>query len=60
MKIFWAVSGSRNHHECMVLPLFISIIITLIKCCNEFPTEDVRVSGLQRSVPRPNTSRTNG
>ena len=58
MEMIWLVSGSHNDNECTAIPLFLSAIIALIKCSNEFPTKDGRVSVTQTSVPCPNISRT--
>ena len=60
MEMNWFVSGSRNYNECMAIPLFISIIIALIKLCNEFLIEVGCVSVPQASVTSPNISRTAG
>jgi len=44
MEMIWLVSGSHNDNECMGISLFISAIIALIKCFNDFLTWDGCVS----------------
>jgi len=38
VEVIWLVSGSHNDNECTAILLFISAIIAVIKCYNEYLT----------------------